>query len=174
MLCRVEMTANEQIYARFFRYKLMHNIGDQKRGGLILTLVLAAALLLMMWNLGISPLALAVVAVLVAGYFVYTLSIRPGQLFRAQPGAAMKTEVTIFTDSGINRSIRSEEDGSNEAQSLQYAALYAAVETRRDFYLFTGPAQAILIDKEHFTKGEPAELRACLARQMGGKFKPTK
>lgn len=178
MLCRVEMPANEQIYGRFYRYKMLRlsNFGPQQGGGrssLILMGVLAAVLVIFAVMSGMY-LPAAIVGALVVGYIVFTMYIRPGQIFRKKAGAALNTEVTIFTDNGFQRSVRSEEGGPPDNMSAQYDTLVLAVETGHDFYLFTSPAQAYLIDKEYFTKGAPQELREVLQKKLGKKFKGPK
>lgn len=170
MLCRVEMPANEQIYGRFYRYKLMHNIGGGGRTALILMPILAVVALLLTWDgQNVPVVGLAAIAA-VAGYFIYTLVMKPNQLFRKQAGAAMNTEVTIFTDTGFTRSVRNEEGGLPDNMSAQYSALSKVVETGKDFFLFTGPSQAFLIDKEYFTKGSPEELRVTMRKKLGKSF----
>ncbi|MDL2252552.1 YcxB family protein [Ruminococcaceae bacterium OttesenSCG-928-I18] len=170
MLCRVEMPLSEQIYGRFYRYKIMHG-STGGRASLILLpfIVLIFCFVTFLTGTGFfMPIALVVMVII---YCYYTLFVKPNSLFRAKPGAALRTEVTIFTDSGLNRSITSEEGGVPETESMQYSALHSAAETSRDFYLFTSPTQAYLIDKQYFTKGSPEELRETLQKNLGPKFK---
>ncbi len=170
MLCRVEMPSNEQIFGRFYRYKTLRG-GSGSRMSLLLMpiVVLIFCVILVFTGSGLLlPLGLAAV---LAIYFYYSLFIRPTSLFRAKPGAALQTEITIFTETGLNRSVSSEEGGLADTESLQYASLHMAVETSHDFYLFTSPSQAILIDKEYFTKGSPEDLHTVLQKALGAKFK---
>lgn len=166
MLCRVEMPKNEQIYGRFYRYRLLRGRGAGQ-------FALPAVLLVLVVFLFIGspsplfPLALLVVLLIYLGYILF---LRPGLHFRAQPGAALITEVTIFTDTGITHTQRSEEGGLPDTQNLSYDVLLKAAETKQDFYLFTSPAQAILIDKSYFTKGSPEELREVLKDALGARF----
>lgn len=166
MLCRVEMPKNEQIFGRFFRYRMLHGRGA---GQLALPIVLAV-LALFLFIGSPSPLFPTALLVVAAVYLVYLLYLRPGIHFRAQPGAALITEVTIFTGSGLTHTQRSEEGGPPETRSLSYDTLVRAVETRQDFYLFTDAARAILIDKDYFTKGGPEELREALRAAMKDRF----
>lgn len=174
MLCRVEMPMNEQIYARFYRYKLLHGIGTTGSSGRSSLLLMPLLLILVFFfsiNLTQSlwvPLALVAI---VAGYFIYMFFIKPNQLFRKQAGAALNTEVTIFTDNGFTRSVRNEEGGMPENTSGQYTLFVQAVETRSDFFLFYSPSQAYMIDKRYFTKGNSQELRTTLRQKLGIKFK---
>lgn len=170
MLCRVEMPTNEQIYGRFYRYRILHQPGGG-RLGIILMPLLIVALLFFVISWGVSPLLLGLVIVLVAAWGGYTFWVRPNSVFRSKGGAALQTEVMIFTEGGYNRSVKSEEGGVPDNASGSYAGLHSAVETGRDFYLFTSPTQAYLVDKEYFTKGSPEELRTMLDAKMGGKFK---
>lgn len=167
MLCRVEMPKNEQIYSRFYRYRLLRSGGAGQ-------LALPAALFVICVFLFLgsaSPFVPVALLVVVAIYLFYLLWLKPTLHFRALPGAALVTEVTILTDTGLTQTARSEEGGLPDNLSLTYSALLKAVETGRDFYLFTSPAKAILIDKEYFTKGTPGELRATLRQELGEKFK---
>lgn len=171
MLCRVEMPANEQIFGRFYRYKLLHNIGGSSRLGFFILPLLALFILWFSWSsMGVPTIGIIAV-VFVAAYFIFTLYVKPGQIFRKKGGAALNTEITIFTDTGFTRSVRSEEGGFPENSSSQYSALTMAVETNKDFYLFTGPSQAYMVDKAYFTKGTVEDLRATLDAKMGAKFK---
>ncbi|MDL2294457.1 YcxB family protein [Ruminococcaceae bacterium OttesenSCG-928-D13] len=168
MLCRVEMPANEQIFGRFYRYRMMHSGG---KGGVIAMPLILGALLVCMLLMNISLIVVGATALLVVGYLVFTFYLKPARQFRSQPGAALKTEVTILNENSITRSVRSEEGGMPDNMSMQYTALHHAVETGRDFYLFTSPTQALLLDKEFFTKGDPADLRKVLQAKLGAKFK---
>jgi hypothetical protein len=170
MLCRVEMPFNEQIFGRFYRYRMLRLRGGG-RAGVILLPVAAAAVLLLTLAADLSPLLPLAALALAGGWIGYTLYARPNSIFRGRGGAALQTEVTVFTETGFNRSVKSEEGGLPENTSGNYSALTLAVETSRDFYLFTSPAQAYLMDKAYFTKGSPEELRRILRKGMGGKFK---
>lgn len=169
MLCRVEMPANEQIFGRFYRHKLT-------AGRSLLAALLAPALLGllgcgMLLSISMTPLIPAALAGVICLWYVYSLFVKPHVIFSKKSGAALVTEVTIFTDNGFTRSARSEEGGAPDNTSMQYTTLVRAVETSKDFYLFTSPAQAFLVDKAYFTKGTPAELRATLRQRLGDKFK---
>lgn len=172
MLCRVEMPTNEQVFGRFYRYQLMHDPrGGSARMGFIMMPVLAVLVGLFLWYVGLPIwLPVALVAV-VAAWLVYSLYLKPGMLFRKKEGAALQTEVTLFTDNSLTHSVRSEEGGLPENNSVQYTGLVQAVETNHDFFLFTTRREAVLIDKEFFTKGSPEELRETLKQRMGSKFK---
>lgn len=171
MLCRVEVPANEQLYGRFYRYRMLHRNGRLSIWGILAfpLLVLTAGVLLWGGGFGlVAPLVFGAVAAAYLGYMLYWV---PNRRFREKPGAALQTEVYIFTESGYTRSVHSEEGGLPENASGRYDSLYAAVETRHDFFLFTGPSQAYLIDKAYFTNGTAEDLRALLRQGMGGKFK---
>lgn len=167
MLCRVEMPKNEQINGRFYRYRLLRTAGGAQLALPAVLLVICVFLLLG----GASPFVAVALLVVVAIYTAYLLYLKPNLHFRAQPGAALITEVTILTDTAITHTERSEEGGLPENQNLLYGALLRAVETGQDFYLFTTPSKAILLDKEYFTKGTADELRETLRAQLGDKFK---
>ncbi len=170
MLCRVEMPTNEQIFGRFYRYKFRHGAQGGRSGLFLMSLVVLVFCCVLLFSGGGFTLPV-VLLVILAAYFLYILFLRPTSLFKQKGGAALQTEVTIFTPTGFNRSVTSEEGGQPETASMQYNALYMAVETRQDFYLYTGPSQAYLIDKEYFTKGSPEELRETLKTALGDKFK---
>ncbi len=169
MLCRVEMPANEQIYGRFYRYRLFRGAGSGRMAMLLLPLLAVVAVVLMLTS-GMPIYLSGGVILLLVLYLGYTLYYKPMQIFRKKGGAAMLTEVTMLTDSGLNRTVKSEEGGAPETASVQYSALHHAVETGKDFYLFTSPAQAYMLDKEYFTKGSPEDLRAVLNAKLGAKF----
>ena len=169
MLCRVEMPRNEQIFGRFYRYKFMHNSQSGKNGLILMAFVVLAFCLVLVFTGGGFTLPIVLGAVL-AAYLVYLLYLRPLSLFRATPAAALQTEITIFTETGLSHKVTSEEGGTDETASLPYNALHRAVETARDFYLYTGPSQAYLIDKQYFTNGSPEELREILKTALGNKF----
>ena len=170
MLCRVEMPSNEQIFGRFYRYQLFHGTMGGRTSLILLPLIVVIFCVIMLFSGAGFFLPLALVIILVV-YFYYILVMKPVSLFRAKPGAALQTEVTVFTESGLNRSVQSEEGGMPETESVQFSALHMAVETTRDFYLFTGPTQAYLFDKQYFTMGTPADLRESLRSVLGDKFK---
>ncbi len=172
MLCRVEMPSNEQIFGRFYRYRLLHqpNGGKFRAGQLLMPIVLLAMAVLLYFSGAVLWMVLLPAAV-AAAYYVYVFYIQPTRLFRQKAGAALQTEVTIFTENSFTRSVRSEEGGLPDNLSGQYDALSAAVETGKDFFLFTGPTQAYLIDKAYFTKGGPEDLRATLRAKMGARFR---
>ncbi len=170
MLCRVEMPTNEQIFGRFYRYKFRHGAQGGRSSLLLMSGVILIFCAVLLFSGGGLTLPLILLVVLGA-YFLYMLFLRPASLFKQKPGAALQTEVTIFTPSGFNRSVTSEEGGQPETASMQYSALHMAVETKQDFYLYTSPTQAYLIDKAYFTKGSPEELRETLKAALGSKFK---
>ncbi len=173
MLCRIEMPANEQIYGRFYRYRMLHPQKGGRSGRAALALPLIALVLcVFLFALGLPPLMLALLAAGVLVYVYYTFFMRPAALFRQKEGAALQREVTIVTANGVQRTVKGEEGGGGQAASVQFAALFGAAETRQDFYLFTSPAEAYLLDKDFFTNGTPEELRALLCEKMGGKFRP--
>ncbi len=168
MLCRVEMPTNEQVFGRFYRWRMLHG---QRRSGVLLPVVaLAAAVLLL--AMGADLWLVLLLAGVCAAYVAYAFYITPASRFRQKGGAALQTETTILTETGLSRNVKSEEGGFPETQSVQYVALHSAVETSRDFYLFMSPNEAFLLDKAYFTNGTPEELRAVLKEKMGGKFKP--
>lgn len=170
MLCRVEMPTNEQIFGRFFRYKMMRK-GGQGKGIVILMPVLGVVMALFMFTSNVGLLLSAAVLALSFAYPIYMMYIQPNQIFRKKGGAALQTEIYIFTETGFTRSVRSEEGGIPDNYSSQYNVLVSAVETGRDFYLFTGREQAYLVDKEYFTNGSPEELREVLKQKLGKNFK---
>lgn len=174
MLCRVEMPNHEALFGRFYRYRLLKGVGGGSRFSVVVLPILVVLVCLLMLMTGINPGVALVPAVLVGGYLIYTLYVQPGALFRKQAGAALQTIVYLFTDTNFTRSVRSEEGGLPDNSSLRYDGLVMAVETAKDFYLFTSPKQAYLVDKEYFTKGTPDELRETLRRVLGAKFKGPK
>lgn len=170
MLCRVEMPNNEQIFGRFYRYRMFHGGASGGVGFFTLPVVLfiLCACLFVGGTDYFFPTALLAVGVF---YTLYLLYLKPVLRFRAKPGAALLTEVTVFTGTGLTHSVRSEEGGLPDNQSISYDGLLKAVETSQDFYLFTAPDQAILIDKTYFTNGSPEELREMLKTAMGERLK---
>lgn len=175
MICRVEMPANEQIFGRFYRWRLMHGSGTPgARSNLFLMPLLVLVAVLFTFGFGITPLLIGAVVLLAAIFFGYSLWMKPSRMFRSKAGAALTTEVSIFTEASFTRTVRSEEGGMPDNSTGNYSVLIKAVETNRDFYLFTSPAQAYLIDKEYFTKGSAEELRSILQKTMGAKFKGKK
>lgn len=171
MICRVEMPANEQIFGRFYRYRMLRGQRGAGRSPLVMLAVLLLAAVALVVVGGVTPyLGLAVLA-LVLLWLGYALWFRPGQLFRGREGAALQTEVIVFTPTGLTRTVRSEEGGPPDNQSLNYSALVRAVETGRDFYLFTSPTQAFLVDKDYFTDGSPDALRTVLREKLADRFK---
>lgn len=173
MLCRVEMPTNEQIFGRFYRYQLLHGESEGGRGALYmpLLLVILAGLSLLM---GLKAWVAGAICVAAIALFVYTMWIKPGTIFRKKGGIALQTEVYIFTETGLTRSLRSEEGGLPENTSMRYDGLLKAVETKQDFYLYTAPNQAYFVDKEYFTNGSPEELHSFLQATLGSKFKAKK
>ncbi|MDL2325198.1 YcxB family protein [Ruminococcaceae bacterium OttesenSCG-928-A16] len=175
MLCRVEMPTNEQTFGRFYRYQMLHGQGGEGggRGNLYMPLLLALV--------GVFSLVMGLpvwvgggIIVLALAFVVYMFYVRPGTIFRKKGGIALQTEVYIFTETGLTRSLRSEEGGLPDNSSMRYDGLTRAVETSRDFYLYTSRSQAYLVDKEYFTNGTPDDLRDCLKKTMGDKFKQKK
>lgn len=176
MICRVEMPTNEQIFGRFYRYRLMHGQG-QGGGGrsmVIMLVVLVAAMMALSFTFSLSVWLLVIVAALVVLWLGYLMWWKPNQLFRKKEGAALQTEVTIFTKNGLTRTVKSEEGGLPETTNVNYSSLLKAVETSHDFYLYISPAQAVMVDKEYFTNGTPEDLRAVLTDKMGKNFKGKK
>lgn len=171
MLCRVEMPTNEQTYGRFYRYQMLR--GSAWGNIILLPIILIGAGLLLWFSGSNSLLALAPVALALV-YLWYSLWLKPGMTFRKKGGIAMQTEIYIFTEAGYTRSVRSEEGGLPDNTSGRYDGLHSAVETGKDFYLYTSPKQAYLVDKEYFTKGGPEELRESLQKALGSRFKGKK
>lgn len=175
MICRVEMPTNEQIFGRFYRYRLMHGQGQGGgRSMVIMLAILVAAMLMLFFTFSLSVWLLVGAAALVVLWLGYLMWWKPNQLFRKKEGAALQTEVTIFTKSGVTRTVKSEEGGLPETTSVNYSTMLKAVETGQDFFLFLSPAQAIMVDKEYFTNGTPEELRAVLKDKLGANFKGKK
>ncbi len=170
MLCRIEMPTNEQIFGRFYRWKLLNQGGLAAKFGVFGLPILALLAAALLWNMGINQLILLALVVGAVGYTLYLLYLRPNMEFRKKEGAALQTEVYIFTDTSFTRSVRSEESGMHDNTSGQYNVIVSAVETGKDFYLFTSRTQAYLLDKEYFTKGTPEEMRATLRTKLGTKF----
>ena len=170
MLCRVEMPANEHIFGRFYRYRTTHTATGSAKPGIWLFPLLGIVLILLLFLNGVNLLFCGIAALLLCGIVYYTYWMKPASIFHKQPGAALQTEVTVFTPTGFNRSVRSEEGGSPDNTSASYSSLVKAVETKQDFYLFTGQTQAYLIDKNYITDGTAEELRAVLLKEMGAKF----
>lgn len=171
MLCRVEMPTNEQIYGRFYRWKLMHLGGMAGLFSVFGIPVLGLLAAYFLWTTGAGLTTVLAIAAVALGYTIYLLYIKPSMEFKKREGVALQTEVFIFTDTGFSRVIRSEESGVKDNSSAQYNLVQTAVETGQDFYLFTSRTQAYLVDKEYFTKGSPDDLRATLKTKLGSKFK---
>lgn len=171
MLCRVEMPTNEQTTGRFYRYLLLHGPDGARRGSLVMMWITGLILAGFLWMMGAGVLGLLAAVGIVGAYSVYLLYIKPGMDFRKKAGIALQTEVYIFTEATITRSVRHEEGGLPDNSSTRYDGLLRAVETKQDFYLFTGPSQAYLVDKAYFTKGTPEELSEALQRMLGQKYK---
>ncbi|MDL2219994.1 YcxB family protein [Ruminococcaceae bacterium OttesenSCG-928-O06] len=170
MLCRVEMPANSQIYGRFYRYRLLNRSGQGVKAILGLLCVLYVVFLAAAIWAGLPWPLVAVLTALLAAYFIFNVYARPISEFGKTEGAALRTETTIFTAGGLQRSVRGEEEGMVDSASLPYTSLSSAVETKRDFYLFTTQAQAYMIDKAYFTNGSPEQLRELLRAALGTKF----
>lgn len=172
MLCRVEMPTNEQIFGRFYRYRMLHNKGGQGggRGILLLSLLLLIGAVFGFFT-GIIWWMPVLMIVLAAAFFIYSFYIKPSNIFKQKSGVAMQTEVYLFSDTGFTCSIRNEEGGLPENTSCRYDALKEGIETKQDFYLIVGAKQVYCIDKEYFTNGTPEELSACLKKVLGDKFK---
>ena len=171
MLCRIEMPTNEQIYGRFYRWKLLNQGGMAAKFGIFGLPVLAILAAVLAWSVGVNQIILIALVVAAVGYTAYLLYVRPNMEFRKKEGAALQTEVYIFTETSFTRSVRSEESGMQDNTSGQYNIIVSAVETGKDFFLFTSRTQAYLLDKEYFTKGTPEEMRATLRSKLGNKFK---
>lgn len=170
MLCRVEMPTHEGIYGRFYRYQILHGPDASARMNLLVLPVLAMALCIVAWFFGFRGVLFYVLFALLAAYVGYSLWMRPVRVFRKKEGVALQTEVYIFTENGLTRSVRGEEGGVADNTSMRYDALVSAAETGKDFYLYTSPSQAYLVDKEYFTNGSPEELRRMLQEKLGAKF----
>ncbi len=170
MLCRVEMPYHEQIYARFYRYKLFHK-GSQAniKSTVVLLLFLTVSIVFLSLWIGNSIIFLLTMLVF-ALWFFYLLYWRPLSQFRALPNAAMQTEITLFTANGLSRKVTNENGSTTETNSLSYHGLVKAVETKQDFYLFYGETKAYLIDKQYFTNGDAETLRKLLLESMGNSF----
>lgn len=171
MLCRVEMPTNEQIFGRFYRYRLLHNSAENGGGrsiiGLSLIIIVIAIFGIMsgivLW------FGLVIIALMIA-LLGYTFFMKPNTLFKEKSGAALKTEVYLFSETGFTCSVRSEEGGLPENTSCRYDALKQVIETKQDFYLIMGAKEAYCFDKEYFTNGTPEELRECLKKAVGNKY----
>lgn len=178
MLCRIEMLNHEAIFARFYRYRMLHGAGPGGGGGSKFTIIglpiIVLLLSLFMWSAGVNNTLILIALALVAAYLLYILVLQPRSLYRKKSGAALETLVYLFTENGVTRSARSEEGGLPENTSMRYDGLVKVVETSKDFYLFTSQTQAYLVDKEYFTNGTPEELREMLRKEMGDKFKGPK
>lgn len=169
MLCRVEMPTNEQTYGRFYRWKLLNQGGTASK---VIFLALPVLLLVFaVWAFLSSGSWLPMILFAISlAYTIFSLYIRPGQEFKRRGGAALETEIYIFTETGFVRNVRSEESGQMDHTSQQYDVLVKAVETKQDFYLFYGPNTAYLVDKEYFTNGTAEDLRTVLTKKLQGKF----
>lgn len=171
MLCRVEMPTNEQTFGRFYRYQFMHSNAEQGGGrGLLFLCVAVMVVAIISLVTGVMTWPAIVLLILSAGFIVYSMYVKPGSVFKRKSGVAMQTEVYLFAETSFTRSVRNEEGGLPENMSSRYDGLLKAVETKHDFYLFTGTTQAYLVDKQYFTNGTPEELRACLQTALGKKF----
>jgi hypothetical protein len=165
------MPTNEQIFGRFYRHKLMNGPRGQNMRSMIIFMPILGILVAVFAYLSGTSIAISLgIVALVLVYLIFTLAIKPASIFRKKSGAALQTEVTILTEGGINRVVKSEESGMVDSSSVQYSALYSAAETAKDFYLYHAPAQAYMLDKEYFTNGTPEELRAILRTKLGKKF----
>lgn len=173
MLCRVEMPTNEQTFGRFYRYQILHGETEAGRSSLYLPILLFLTGIFF-WVIGMPVWMAGVLALLAVAMLVYSFWLRPATIFRKKGGIALQTEVYIFTDTGLTRSLRSEEGGLPDNSSMRYDGLLKAVETKSDFYLYTARNQAYLVDKEYFTNGTPEELRGYLQKVLGAKFKAKK
>ncbi len=170
MLCRVEMPTHEQIYARFFRYRLLHSSNKSRFNNTALLAILCPLLaLLLLILIGDILLSLAVL-LLFSILFSFVLFLRPLLLFRAKPNAAMNTEITVFTATGCTRKVTSEEGGISETANLPYHNFVKVVETKHDFYFFYNTTHAYLIDKQYFTAGDADTLRTLLSGTLGPIF----
>ncbi len=168
MLCRVEMPANEQIFGRFYRYRLFRGAGSSKMTMLLLPLLAAVAVALLLSS-GM-PLYLSGAVILLVGlYLGYTLYYKPLQVFRKRGGAAMLTEITILTENGLNRMVKSEEGGAPETANVQYAGNFWTL-LRITLLSCVRKSEDYVLDKEFFTKGSPEDLRAALNAKLGAKF----
>ena len=173
MLCRVEMPANEEIFGRFYRYRML-KAKNGGRASVVVMPLFAVIVAVLIYSASANILFAALPALVALVYLVHQLYLRPKQIFNKKGGAAMFTEVTILTESGYQHIVKSEEGGHPDTSGGQYGALNQAVETSQDFFLFTSPAVAIMLDKDYFTKGSPEELRATLKKALGNKFKGKK
>lgn len=165
---------HEAIYGRYFRYQALHGPDASARTNLIILPVLLLALNIAAWFMGFRGILFYVVLAVLAAYFYYALWMRPVRMFRAKPGAALQKQVFVFTENGYTRSLKGEEGGVEESTSGRYDALVKVVETAKDFYLYTAPSQALLVDKEYFTEGTATDLRAILQKALGSRFKASK
>mgnify|MGYP003701367825 CR=1 FL=1 len=172
MLCRVEMPTNEHIFGRFYRYQMIRgsDSASSRMNLIILPVILILAAIFMVVAAG-NWLFPVIVLALTGAYLGYMLYLRPNSLFHKKAGIALQTEVYIFTENGFTRSVRSEEGGMPDNTSGRYDGLLAAVETKNDFYLYTGRTQAYLVGKGEFTNGTTEKLRAMLQKTMEDKFK---
>lgn len=171
MLCRVEMPTNEQTFGRFYRYQFVHASAEQGGGrGLLFMCIAVIVIAAISFFSGVMSWPALVLMLAAAAFIVYSMYIKPSSIFKRKSGVAMQTEVYLFAETSFTRSVRSEEGGLPENTSSRYDGLVKAVETKSDFYLFTGTTQAYLVDKQYFTNGTPEELRACLRTALDKKF----
>jgi hypothetical protein len=166
------MPSNEQIYSRFYRWRYFHrtsNAAAPRSSFAVFPFILIISMLAVI-AFGLSPLIIAGVLLVIVIYFVYMFYSKPARLFRSKPGAALQTEINIFTESGFNRLVRSEEAGMIDTANGSYSYFTKIVETSRDFYFFTSPTQAYLVDKECFTKGDAETLHKILQKVAEATF----
>lgn len=171
MLCRVEMPTNEQIFGRFYRYKILRGGSGNGGKGFVVLPILLVILLAFSVLTGVSLKVVIVLLVVVAAYLLYMFWWKPVSIFRKKEGAALQTEVFVFTETFFTHSVRGEGESVIDHSSTQYSALHKVVQTSKDFYLFTSPTKAYLVDKEYFTNGSPEELAKILKAALGDKFK---
>ncbi len=167
MLCRVEMPNNEQIFGRFCRWRVMF---EKSIFTFLLPLIVVGMAVALFFTSEVPVIISGGLSLFVVVWYIYILFVRPHTLYQKKAGAALLTEVTIFTENGLTRSVRSEEGDEYRSESMQYSVLAKVVETTQDFYIFTSPTKAFLIDKDYFTKGEAQDLSNLLSAKLGKKY----
>lgn len=172
MLCRVEMQLNQKIYGRFYRYQVYHGPDSGRMFAFVFLPALMLFMALLFWFAGAASSLVAIMAALGVVLFGYQMYARPSQEF-SKKVRRPEEHLFIFTPTMLQYVVTSADgDGKPiETLDLQYSQFVKAVETKKDFYLYTSPNQALLIDKTCFTHGSADALRTTLKETMGKTFK---
>ena len=106
------------------------------------------------------PVAMAAVCVI----FCIVVYIKPRRYVEKSPalfGSNMKIvfEMDDFTTTRSG-------DMTNSTSVTKYEAVIKAYETKKAFYLFLTPEQAVIMVKEDFSRGTPEELRKLLRKKL--------